>query len=378
MSFPNIQGKNYVFTIFFQDNIEIDDAEFLMDQLPLARDFDGSFGHAQIEICPSTKKLHIQGFVCLDKNVRGSRFGQSLTNISNLFKHPTIDLMKGSIEDNITYCTKLSCRAPGTEPITWGIQPQKQQGKRTDLLDAVESLRSLPQDLGLAQKMRRLASVPEHQTTFVKFSRGLTELATALETRQEVPPPTGGWSPWQKSLQDRLASTPDRRSIVWIYDQKGKMGKSHLVLYHVSRYEAVCLEGKLQDMAYTYNRERIAFFDIPRAGSEHCDHLYRMGEQLKNGFLNSTKYTPCVKVFSPPHVVYMSNSPPPTGAWSEDRLVLYTLHADGTFQIDQNQSPSSQHLFHPTSHSISVDISSTENPFAEVNIPQIDDLSQLL
>jgi hypothetical protein len=44
-------------------------------------------------------------------------------------------------------------------------------------------------------------------------------------------------------------------------------------------------------------------------------------EQLKNGFLLSTKYMPEKKVFRPPHVVFLANVACPPGKWSADRVV---------------------------------------------------------
>lgn len=367
------QGKRWCFTI--NSLLTIGAAEILLEDLATRQAGCQTYGMGQVEVSPSTGNIHVQGFIVFDTNWRFNRVKEMLKGVFN--SEPHIELMKGSLEENEAYCSKEQTRAPDTQPVTWGLKPQREQGRRTDLLDATQAIREMPAHMPAALRLRKLARTQGHEQVFVKFHRGLAEYATALEEHEPMPDPEGGWSAWQQDLRDRLARTPDRRSIIWVYDAAGRQGKSQLVMWYISRDEGVALEGRLADMAYTYNREKIAFFDIPRAGSEHCDHLYRMGETLKNGFLHSTKYTPCVKIFSPPHVVYMSNSPPPSGAWSQDRLVLYTLHADGTFHVSESLP-----LFHAASTALeaagstTADISANQNPFAEIIIPQIDDLSQ--
>jgi hypothetical protein len=57
-------------------------------------------------------------------------------------------------------------------------------------------------------------------------------------------------------------------------------------------------------------------------------HLYTMAEHLlKNGMLFSSKYESRVRVFDPPHVLFMSNQRPADGAWSADRVRLIDLDA---------------------------------------------------
>lgn len=369
------QGKNWCFTIHFNHrDIELAEIQ-LMNIQTNCRDFDSSCGVAQLELCPKTGSLHMQGFVMFNKNIRFERLKETFTALADV-RPAHIELMKGDYWSNEAYCTKFTTRAPGTDPHYWGTPPlQKQQGKRNDVLEATQFLAAQPSHLAPAAKLRRLAKSQEHSSTFVRLHRGLSEYAQYLEEREPTEDPV--WKPWQTHLREQLAQIPDRRTIYWVYDAIGKQGKSQLVLWYVSREMGVCLDGKLHDMAYLYQKERIAFFDIPRAGSEHCDHLYRMGENLKNGFLNSTKYTPCVKTFAPPHVVYMSNSPPPDGAWSKDRLVTYVLSAEG-FEVHQTQQSFHSHstASESTAAPICPDISSTVNPFLSLTIPQMDELSQ--
>lgn len=368
------QSTKWCFTLHF-DNV--DDADFKLINIKSCRDFEDSYGVGQVELCPTTAKPHIQGFVVFNKNVTGKRLIESFKEFMN--KHAChIDKMKGTIEQSEAYCSKAETRAPGCDPFTWGTKKTNRQGKRTDLEEATASIREMGQSLPAGKKMRLLARNAAHSSTFVKYHRGLQEFAAALEEPEPTPEPES-WRPWQISLRAELEKTPDNRTIYWIYDPVGNSGKSHLVAHYITRELAVVLDGRLIDMFYTYQKERIVFFDIPRAGSEHCDHLYRCGEKLKDGFFLSTKYTPVAKTFRPPHVVYMSNSPYPTGAWSEDRVVHYHLHADGTFEVGQPTGFAASTTQATALHQVANEsaISPHTNPFADVDIPNIDDLSQI-
>ena len=50
-------------------------------------------------------------------------------------------------------------------------------------------------------------------------------------------------------------------------------------------------------MAYMYESQPIAIFDITRAAAEHSDHIYTMAEKLKNAWHKSTKYEYVMKLF---------------------------------------------------------------------------------
>lgn len=84
------------------------------------------------------------------------------------------------------------------------------------------------------------------------------------------------------------------------------------------------MNGKIQDMCYLYNHQKIVMFDIARSHT-HIDQFYIMAEMLKNGMIVSTKYESKMKTFPPPHVVFFANILPDTTKWSSDRLVLIDL-----------------------------------------------------
>lgn len=90
----------------------------------------------QKEKCPTTGKEHLQGYCELKR-------AKDITQIKRMFKSQTmhIERAKGTAEENIAYCTKLSCRVE--EPVVHGTP--KQQGKRNDI-PKIESLKQVAED----------------------------------------------------------------------------------------------------------------------------------------------------------------------------------------------------------------------------------------
>ena len=116
------------------------------------------------------------------------------------------------------------------------------------------------------------------------------------------------------------------RQLSWVYDSVGNKGKSVLAKYLMDYKDAIQLSGKIADMTYLYQSQKIVIFDIPRTSEEHGAHaMYTVAEKLKDGFLNSTKYIPVTKHFKPPHVIFFANFKCPDGTFSKDRIKLINL-----------------------------------------------------
>lgn len=306
------QGRKWVFTIHSADAAAEADLRSLFEQLGPPK--WGVYGGAQLERAPDTNRLHIQGFCVFATN-------QRLQALKKVHGTAHWELMRGKLEDSERYCSKDDTREAGTASRVWGLRPVSRQGARSDLVDAVATLRGASG--GFAQRMRALAA--DHPVEFIKFHRGFEALA-----RLETPTPTYTWAQprrWQLGLMATLATDPDDRHILWFTDTSGGAGKSSVVRKYLSEFPgtAICLTGKLADMAYAYNGERVVFFDVSRTQAEHMDHLYSFAETLKNGNYLSTKYESTMKTFKPPHVVFFANIDPAAGKWSEDRLVLKRL-----------------------------------------------------
>lgn len=249
---------------------------------------------------------HLQIYIELDRSVRGS-------HLQRFWPGCHYEARRGTREQARDYTRKADSREDG--PWERGVFDQGGQGRRNDLADAVHVLRTE----GMA------GVIAQHPTAFVKFGRGLRELARELEER----PTDADFEPryWQQEILSFVTNVDaDDRTIFWVTDTRGNTGKSRLARHLVLEHGAVQLEGKIADMAYQYNKEPIVIFDITRAAAEHCAHLYSFAEKLKNGMLNSTKYESCLKVFSPPHVIFFANFSWDREKWSEDRVIEVDLN----------------------------------------------------
>lgn len=246
---------------------------------------------------------HLQIYIELDRSVRG-------THLQRFWPGCHFEARRGSREQARDYTRKADTRAAEDDagPHERGEFDRGGQGSRNDLADAVHTLK-----IG---GIKRVAE--EHPTSFVKFSRGLRELARELEEKprdEDFEP-----RPWQQAVMDLLDAPADDRTIFWVTDTRGNTGKSRLAKHLLLEHGAVQLEGKVADMAYMYNKEPVVIFDITRAAADNTNHLYTFAEKLKNGIITSTKYESCQKIFTPPHVIFFANFSWDREKWSEDRV----------------------------------------------------------
>ena len=202
------------------------------------------------------------------------------------------------------------------------------QGKRSDIDDATSLIKEqMSAGKTVQQALRAVAET--HPSLYAKMPRGLLAYANIIE--RGPPAKELVWRQWQRKLIKIIDGPANDREIVWVYDANGGAGKSTLLRRYCSGNDelklGVALSGKLTDMAYAYAgvKAGVVFFDMARSQADNSDHLAVFAEWLKNGNFMSTKYESRFVTFDPPHVVFLSNSPPPEGRWSSDRLRLITI-----------------------------------------------------
>lgn len=115
-----------------------------------------SFGIYQREVGAKTGTPHLQGYFCM-KNAK------TLSSIRKLTAPCLVSfaVAKGSVAQNVVYCSKLDTRVEGTLPITWGEPPN--QGKRTDLSEIKTMI-----DEGASSK----DVADEHFSSWIRYNRG--------------------------------------------------------------------------------------------------------------------------------------------------------------------------------------------------------------
>lgn len=141
------------------------------------------------------------------------------------------------------------------------------------------------------------------------------------------------WKDWQRDILNTLNGPINKRTIIWIWETTGNVGKSFLCKYIAMKYNCIIATGKTADIFNQTLEWRENFpdelqippviIDIPRSEFAHIN--YAALEQLKNGFLYSGKYNGG-KVFGlSPHCFVYANSPPEFEEMSEDRFIIIEL-----------------------------------------------------
>lgn len=78
---------------------------------------------AQLEVCPSTGRTHVQGFIYFNSM---KSMAQVVRAVGGAHVEPCRNIARA-----IEYCMKEDSRKPGTEPVELGVRPK--QGTRSDL-----------------------------------------------------------------------------------------------------------------------------------------------------------------------------------------------------------------------------------------------------
>lgn len=217
-----------------------------------------------------------------------------------------LEVSRGTAQQNITYCSKDGDVVTRGEPTHVGTT-------RPQLYTQINECSSWPEVLQLEGVDRHLAYARE-----------------VWANRPVVPMEDFEPRLWQAQLLEMLSQPPDDRTILWITDPDGGIGKSFLTKYlYCNRQAFVFSPAKGTDVMYAYHNETIVVYDIPRSADEaYCN--WGVLEKLKDGILFSGKYESGTKYRSSNcHIVVFSNQAPPEGKFSQDRLKVYSVSTDG-------------------------------------------------
>lgn len=147
---------------------------------------------------------------------------------------------------------------------------------------------------------------------------------------------------WQLKLHQYLLKTPDKREIIWIYDQVGNTGKTHFARfmeqYHGAFYLTLVKVTDIFNLVVKQGPRTIYIFDLTRAKPQDiCNtELYIALETIKNGCVNSGKYEGGILRMRPPHVVALANHQPDLTQCSQDRWNVKTLTVQHRAEIVQH------------------------------------------
>lgn len=272
----------------------------------------------QLERGEEGQTPHYQGYVEFGQPVSMQQVKRNIHGTAHLEKR------KGTAQQARDYCMKPDTREDG--PWEFGTWTAPEPGKRTDIEDL--------KDFVLTGAPKTKEDIMDAFPGLYARHRNFVDELMARRTRQDLPPASlDNPYPWQQELLDLLAEQPHPRQILWVYDQYGNNGKSYFVRHLVTTKPGLVFfntGGKTTDIAHAYNGESIVFFDYAREKQDSCN--YQIMEQLKNGMLFSSKYQSMQKVFKVPHVVVMANFKPEDNKFSSDRLRVFELFLDHTWQ----------------------------------------------
>lgn len=138
--------------------------------------------------------------------------------------------------------------------------------------------------------------------------------------------------PWQSQLLSILDGNPDDRTIRWVYNPRGCIGKSLMCKWLEFNKKATAVPMGSAQQIKTYiiasGAARVYLIDLPRTRgkAEAMEDIMSAIEEIKNGNIKSAMYGKIQRLMmSPPHVICFSNHPPPTSMASPDRWKIYVV-----------------------------------------------------
>ena len=141
--------------------------------------------------------------------------------------------------------------------------------------------------------------------------------------------------PWQEQVI-KFIDEPSDRVVYWVVGDKENQGKTFIQnyirqLYGSRRVLNSEVNAKKNDIAYLLSVEGLTcrdvfLFNLLRSD---CDVAYGILENIKDGFLISSKYkSKFVKIQTPNTVIVFSNSLPDCAQLSKDRWKIYKISGD--------------------------------------------------
>lgn len=152
------------------------------------------------------------------------------------------------------------------------------------------------------------------------------------------------WKKWQTDVLDIIKDekkVTNTRSIHWIWENTGNVGKSFLAKYIMVKEVGVIIAGgKATDIYQQVNvmiesgiKPSIVIYDVPRTMEDMKYVSYTALEKVKDAAVYSPKYEGGGCVWTPaPIVLCFANHPPTREKMSHDRWSVYQIKGDDLFK----------------------------------------------
>lgn len=131
--------------------------------------------------------------------------------------------------------------------------------------------------------------------------------------------------PWQQSVMDIVKEEPDDRTIHWIFEEVGGVGKTTFLKWLMRFHDCVPLEGKKADILHVAaeHESELYVYDIERSLEAYVS--YGSIEKIKNGCFMSGKYEGSIVNRNCPHLFIFANFAPEQEKLSLDRWKVFTI-----------------------------------------------------
>lgn len=265
---------------------------------------------------------HIQGWFVLLVPKRLSWLKNNL--------HPTahFEMMKGTLAENLKYCTKIDTQDPNF-PDRW-YYPDEDTVRQHCLSKSTVSLSSL-----VKAKMIESSSVLLEER-YIMHKRNIDEVVHEVRKKQKVDDLVQRYGsyklkPWQQML-DVLLQKQNERQVFWVYENEGNVGKSWFATYLVVKYNWMKLKAKtsaesIGHMIVDQDPPGL-IFDVPRSETEIS---WSSIEDYKNGFITTTKYHGYSGPVGNKKIIFFSNFPPNLSNLSFDRWKVFVIQDESLF-----------------------------------------------
>lgn len=140
---------------------------------------------------------------------------------------------------------------------------------------------------------------------------------------------------WQKQVIEMCKEEPDDRTINWIWERTGCVGKTKLCKHLCLEHEAILVGGAAKDVkcaiAKMDKKPRIVLWNLARDMENYVS--YEGMESVKDGLFFSPKFESGMCIFNCPHVFVFANFPPDESKLSADRWNVLE------FQVEEGLPP---------------------------------------
>lgn len=310
--------------------------------------------NGQFEICPKTKKLHLQVCIIAEKALTQDHWNELVRKVFGNNCHAQTRRYGNSAAAR-DYCSKNSGesgdRAPGTESFEHGVFRDTEiisggQGSRSDVSELRKWMKENP-EATYQQAQDTFMGTPSLHTLITQKNWFLQEMneynSVKIKAAQKAYFEGLTLRPWQQEISNIVSRSPilGDRTIHIVVDPCGNSGKS-LVSSLVSTLHGMqCLSiGKRDDILYAFRQACPSFtgvrgvvIDTPMSagttGHDSRISVWQAAELLKGFSLCCNKYASAIVHLPPLHVLIMTNQPVPPGVFGEERARIHELkHTD--------------------------------------------------